>query len=392
MVRSRDTPAAGSGFAVRVSDGDDVLEVCLNARSGFRFACSRTARDGDAASLDRLRSSLRAYGALIRDHIKKEESVLYPLIDRTVPEARDADLVERMLDQQRKAMSDEAYASYTGIEVITRPARSAGLDARTLAHDGNEARPEEWTAVSMRAGRKLFERGDHRVWLLHDFGRGLSVQANQYLIVSGSEGIILDPGGPKVYPDVLAETMAHLGGAKLTHIFLSHQDPDIGTSLNAWMMDTEADAYVSQLWLRFLPHYGIDRYLEHHLKPIPDAGMFIEVGSARLMAVPAHFLHSAGNFQLYDPVSKILFTGDLGASVGQQLHHFRASHRITALKVKFGGDHKRSLSGPALRFDVQGRPSVEKPRNQPQRISRPNGVMQCCGAFVVGHTRISAKL
>jgi len=31
--------------------------------------------------------------------------------------------------------------------------------------------------------------------------------------------------------------------------------------------------------------------------------------------VPAHFLHSVGNFQLYDPLSKILFSGDMGASM-----------------------------------------------------------------------------
>lgn len=30
--------------------------------------------------------------------------------------------------------------------------------------------------------------------------------------------------------------------------------------------------------------------------------------------IPAHFLHSEGNFQVYDPRAKILFSGDLGAS------------------------------------------------------------------------------
>ncbi len=32
--------------------------------------------------------------------------------------------------------------------------------------------------------------------------------------------------------------------------------------------------------------------------------------------MPAHFLHSEGNFQFYDPTSRILFSGDLGASMG----------------------------------------------------------------------------
>jgi len=34
-----------------------------------------------------------------------------------------------------------------------------------------------------------------------------------------------------------------------------------------------------------------------------------------LKAVLAHFMHSEGNFRFYDPVSKILFSGDMGASI-----------------------------------------------------------------------------
>jgi flavorubredoxin len=34
-----------------------------------------------------------------------------------------------------------------------------------------------------------------------------------------------------------------------------------------------------------------------------------------LKIIPAHFLHSTGNFTLYDPISKILFSGDIGVSV-----------------------------------------------------------------------------
>ncbi|MFX8293428.1 MBL fold metallo-hydrolase, partial [Acinetobacter baumannii] len=41
----------------------------------------------------------------------------------------------------------------------------------------------------------------------------------------------------------------------------------------------------------------------------------IPLGQSHLLAVPAHFLHSEGNFQFYDPESRILFSGDLGASM-----------------------------------------------------------------------------
>ncbi len=41
----------------------------------------------------------------------------------------------------------------------------------------------------------------------------------------------------------------------------------------------------------------------------------IALGGSRLVILPAHFLHAEGNLQVYDPVSRILFSGDLGASL-----------------------------------------------------------------------------
>ena len=142
------------------------------------------------------------------------------------------------------------------------------------------------------------------------------IQANQHLIVHGGEGMILDPGGHKVYAKALAESLAQLGSGSLKYIFLSHQDPDIVAGLNGWLLSTDAVAWAPALWLRFIPHFGIDKYVIDRLKPIPDEGMYLSLGGAELMILPAHFLHSVGNMHVYDPTSKILYSGDLGASVG----------------------------------------------------------------------------
>lgn len=161
----------------------------------------------------------------------------------------------------------------------------------------------------------LFSAGNHRNLLLPDFSDGHAVQANQHLIIHGEEAMILDPGGHKIYSRLLSETLAQLGKTRLRYIFLSHQDPDIVAAINGWLMTTEADAWASNLWLRFIPHFGLDRLLAERLKGIPDEGMRISLGGSPLVFLPAHFLHSPGNFQVYDPVSKILYSGDLGASV-----------------------------------------------------------------------------
>ncbi|MBK8012276.1 MAG: hemerythrin domain-containing protein [Deltaproteobacteria bacterium] len=304
------------------------------ARQAFHGAAM-----GQREKREALSQALRAYAELTRSHTSKENSILFPLAEQVIPAELEDEVLLRFRNQQRQHMDDAKYSEYLGGRTET-PAGVA-IDARSLVQV--DSPPEgEAAAVSGKTGTTLYDDGTHRCYLLHDFGRGLAVQSNQFLIVDGAEGIILDPGGPKVYPDVLADTMMHLGRSKLRYIFLSHQDPDIGTAINAWMMDTKAEAFISRLWTRFLPHYGIDKFMEHRLKEIPDAGMTLQLGEAKLKFIPAHFLHSAGNFQLYDETSKVLFTGDLGASLGAEYTYVRSFDEHIQYMNSF---HRRYMAG-----------------------------------------------
>ncbi|HEY6879246.1 MAG TPA: MBL fold metallo-hydrolase [Polyangiales bacterium] len=191
----------------------------------------------------------------------------------------------------------------------------------------------------------LFDNGTHRNVLLEDVsGGGMAVQANQHLIIDGSAGMILDPGGHKVYSRVLSSTTSLLGRARLETIFLSHQDPDIVAAVNGWLMTTDAKAYVSELWTRFVPHFGLDRLVESRLLGIPDHGMELAIGASKVRAIPGHFLHSPGNFHVYDPVSKILYSGDLGASVGIE---YREVTDFDAHLPAMNGFHRRYMAGNA---------------------------------------------
>ena len=163
--------------------------------------------------------------------------------------------------------------------------------------------------------RTLYNENDHLFVLLEGYGHGEMVPTNQALIRNGSDAILLDPGGHKVHYDLMSEVSTLIPIGELKYLFFSHQDPDIVAAANAWLMLTDAVAYISELWLRFIPHFGVDELLIPRLKGIPDQGMRLPLGSTELVFLPAHFLHSAGNFQLYDPTSKTLFSGDLGASI-----------------------------------------------------------------------------
>lgn len=191
----------------------------------------------------------------------------------------------------------------------------------------------------------LFDNGTHKNVLLEDISSGgLAVQANQHVVIDGKSAMILDPGGHKVYSKVLAATTGLLGQARLETLFLSHQDPDIVAAVNGWLMTTDAKAYVSALWTRFVPHFGLDRLVESRLLPIPDEGMDLPLGATKMKVVPAHFLHSPGNHQLYDPVSKILYSGDLGASIGPE---YREVTDFDAHIPSMLGFHRRYMASSA---------------------------------------------
>ncbi|TRX75393.1 oxygen-binding di-iron domain-containing protein [Pseudomonas mangiferae] len=168
----------------------------------------------------------------------------------------------------------------------------------------------------------LFENGTHQCLMFDDLVSGDGVQSNQFLIVDHDQHLLLDPGGDLTYTPLSLELSKHINVQELTYIFASHQDPDIIASLDKWLLHTRAKVICSKLWARFLPHltasylaisHGISTY--DRIIALPDRGQSIPLGRSALKAVPAHFLHSVGNFQLYDPVSKILFSGDMGASL-----------------------------------------------------------------------------
>lgn len=140
------------------------------------------------------------------------------------------------------------------------------------------------------------------------------IDTNEYLIVSNNEAILLDPGGIEVFPSVLTCVSEVIDFNKIKSYLCSHQDPDIMSSLPLWMALTpEAKIYLSWLWGGFVSHFG-QEYAKNMIS-LPDEGSEITVGGKQFVFVPAHHCHSPGNFNFFDPTSKILFCGDVGAAL-----------------------------------------------------------------------------
>ncbi|UTH75532.1 MBL fold metallo-hydrolase [Chromobacterium sp. IIBBL 290-4] len=167
----------------------------------------------------------------------------------------------------------------------------------------------------MKKAQVIYQQ-DNRRWVViaRDPGRPEHViDTNEYLVSDEGEFLLTDPGGSEIFPAVFAALSTVTDPMRIQWLFASHQDPDIISSLGLWLdCNPQLKCYVSWLWGGFIPHFGGDA---ESLLAIPDEGMAIPFGRRPLQAVPAHFLHSPGNFHLYDPVARILFSGDVGAAL-----------------------------------------------------------------------------
>ncbi|DAB37710.1 MAG: hypothetical protein A2023_04355 [Sulfuricurvum sp. GWF2_44_89] len=194
----------------------------------------------------------------------------------------------------------------------------------------------------------LYNDGNHKciMFSLEDEDhQDYSLSVNQFLIIQNESAVLIDPGSEGIFGELYAAVSVHIDPQKIKYIFFSHQDPDVAGAINQWSIATSAKLVISQLWVRFMGHFGLmdmDRIIG-----LEDHGARIKFGSDYLQFIPAHFLHSPGNFSLYDSRSKILFSGDIGAAI--------ASPQNLNKRVDDFEEHRPFLEGFHSRYMASNR-------------------------------------
>jgi flavorubredoxin len=159
----------------------------------------------------------------------------------------------------------------------------------------------------------VFEAGTHRWWVVYDQDERRVIDSNVYVVEDNGQSAILDPGGFEIFPQVLAAVAEVVQPSSIVKAFVSHQDPDIASSLPLWnACNDKIQWHVPSLWEDFIRHYGA---LHADLIGIPDEGGSMIIGSRKLEFIPAHYLHASANFHVYDAEAKVLFCGDVGAAL-----------------------------------------------------------------------------
>ncbi len=166
---------------------------------------------------------------------------------------------------------------------------------------------------------------------------------NQFLIVQNGSGILIDPGSQSVFDEMYDAVTQYVDPQQLKYIFYSHQDPDVAGSIAEWSVVTPAKIVISALWTRFMSHYGLMD--AGRMNALPDKGARIGFGEDYIQFIPAHFLHSPGNFTVYDSRSKILFSGDIGAAVMSPTDVYKEVGDFAVHRPLLEGFHRRYMAG-----------------------------------------------
>ena len=210
---------------------------------------------------------------------------------------------------------------------------------------------------------KFCSDAGHAWYIVYDQDEKRVIDSNVFAVQVDGHTLLCDPGGFEIFPQVFSALVDHVEPSSIDTAFVSHQDPDIASSLPLWAAcNPHITWHVSSLWVDFIRHYGA---LDAKIQGIPDEGAEIIVGTARMQVIPAHYLHSSANFHLYDPDARVLFSGDVGAALLPPGHSAYVDRRASDEGAAFDAHIKR-----AEFFHKRWMPSNAAKRHWCERVSK----------------------
>jgi len=187
----------------------------------------------------------------------------------------------------------------------------------------------------------LYESDSHSIYWIGSVGDPEEIECNSYLLIDSGEAYIFEPGGLSHFQATFDKVSQKVSPYDISHIVMSHQDPDVCASLPSWLQfNPDIKIVCSHLWQRFLPHYMV--YHAQYLA-MSDEGMTINLKSGgQLQCISAPYLHSPGNMVVFDSISGFMFSGDIGAAA-QQDNNFK-------LVIEDWSEHIKSMTGFHQRY------------------------------------------
>lgn len=158
----------------------------------------------------------------------------------------------------------------------------------------------------------LYQKGDHAIYWI-GVVEETAFRCNVYLIKSGRDVILVDPGNRNFFENVKARVAQITDPANVTGMIICHQDPDVGASMVDWLdFKPDITVFTSPRTNVLLPYFGVKEYDYYDVVEKPEYRC--DTGEI-LRFVEAPFLHFPGAFTTFDLSSGYLFSGDVWAAL-----------------------------------------------------------------------------
>lgn len=124
--------------------------------------------------------------------------------------------------------------------------------------------------------------------------------------------LLIDPGSRSDLAVVMTKVKALIGGMeRITGMWVNHQDPDVCSSIGLILAKyaPKASIICSEATWRLIHHLGLPRDRYYGTDKRTD-GLELPTGQV-VIPVPSPFCHFRGAVMMYDPETRVLFSGDL---------------------------------------------------------------------------------
>jgi flavorubredoxin len=160
-----------------------------------------------------------------------------------------------------------------------------------------------------------------------------NLHCNPYLLIDDPDVVLFDPGSIPHFPVVMRKVIDLVNPGEITHVVVSHQDPDVCGNLAVLedvigRADLKIVAHTNSI--RLVRHYGI----RSDFFAVEENGYKLYLTSGReLQFLFTPYLHSPGAIVTYDTQTKSLFSSDIFGAISRNWSLFKTDEDFQAMRL-----------------------------------------------------------
>ncbi len=158
-------------------------------------------------------------------------------------------------------------------------------------------------------------------------------QCHPYLIKNGNESILIDPGSMLEFDETVRKIKTLLPMSDIKYIILHHQDPDLAAAV------PEIEKLINRDDLLIVTHSRMSLLVKHYLiqssyyEIDKHENTLVTSTGFKLDFLTTPYCHSPGAFVSYEPVSKVLFSGDIFGGIEESWDFYADESYFTKAKL-----------------------------------------------------------